>query len=208
VKRLVIIKKDGSILVHRPRGYSPVNWHPPGCFFEIQHIKDRLCIRAVHRKYKETLKIFFKKVYSILVLDIVDESEFTLYASENDMQKAILRYPEIIEPKFRPISYEKKVEPGFIDVYGIDSLNHLVVIEVKKSVRVKLPLCKLAKYLDTVKGNDGRVVRGILAAPRIGKGGLQLLNTLDIEFKQLTPRKCAEILGHEGGGIALDEFIF
>jgi len=51
------------------------------------------------------------------------------------------------------------------------------------------------------------VVRGILAAPKIGKGVQQLLSTLNIEFKQLTPRKCAEVLGKKGEGLALDEYI-
>jgi RecB family endonuclease NucS len=27
-ERIVIIKEDGSVLVHRPTDYSPVNWQP------------------------------------------------------------------------------------------------------------------------------------------------------------------------------------
>ncbi|HEX7482606.1 MAG TPA: endonuclease NucS, partial [Candidatus Bathyarchaeia archaeon] len=29
-ERLLIIKSDGSLLVHRPIGYEPVNWQPAG----------------------------------------------------------------------------------------------------------------------------------------------------------------------------------
>jgi len=29
-ERLLIIKPDGSTLIHRPRDYAPVNWQPPG----------------------------------------------------------------------------------------------------------------------------------------------------------------------------------
>ena len=32
-ERVLIIKEDGSILVHRSKGYEPINWQPPGCFF-------------------------------------------------------------------------------------------------------------------------------------------------------------------------------
>ncbi|MEM1923446.1 MAG: endonuclease NucS, partial [Nitrososphaerota archaeon] len=33
-ERLVIIKQDKSVLVHRPTGYEPVNWQPSGSHIE------------------------------------------------------------------------------------------------------------------------------------------------------------------------------
>jgi RecB family endonuclease NucS len=33
-ERIVIFKKDSSVLVHRPVGYEPINWQPPGCIFQ------------------------------------------------------------------------------------------------------------------------------------------------------------------------------
>lgn len=38
-ERLLIIKADGSLLVHRPTGYEPVNWQPSGSIFHAQ-LKD------------------------------------------------------------------------------------------------------------------------------------------------------------------------
>ena len=40
-ERLVILKPDGSALVHRPKDYSPVNWQPPGSLFQTQLRKRR-----------------------------------------------------------------------------------------------------------------------------------------------------------------------
>lgn len=206
-ERFVIIKEDGSILVHRPKNYSPVNWHPAESHFEVQILKDKLLIKAFHRRFREVLKVFFRSVYLILVLDIVDKGEFTLYASEEDMQKAVLAHPEIIEKGFVPISYEKKVEPGFIDIYGIDSSNRLVVIEIKKKTAGRAAVLQLAKYLETIRGNSSRKVRGIIAAPALAKGVQQLLLTLDIEYKSLHPKKCAEILGQKNKTTLLDKYI-
>ena len=31
--RILIIKRDGAVLVHRPIGYAPVNYQRPGCIF-------------------------------------------------------------------------------------------------------------------------------------------------------------------------------
>lgn len=34
-ERVAIVKQDGSVLVHRPVGYEPVNWQPSGCLVKV-----------------------------------------------------------------------------------------------------------------------------------------------------------------------------
>ncbi len=194
-ERLVIIKEDGSVLIHRPSGYEPVNWQPPGCFFQTKAVGDVLRIRAVRQKPRESVGIFFNRIYLLSVLSLVDRGEFSLYASEEDMQRAVLLKPEIIEAGFKPISYEKKVEPGFVDVYGTDKNGNFVVVEIKRKTAGRKAAFQLAKYVESIKGKVNRDVRGILAAPRIAKGVQKLLATLKLDFKPLDPKKCTEILG-------------
>jgi len=193
-ERIVMIKEDGSVLVHRPTGYEPVNWQPPGCIFQTHVVNDVLRIRAVRRKPQESVRLFFDRIYLISALNITDSGEFALYASEEDMQKAILLDPSLIEPDFKPISYEKKVEPGFIDVYGIDKDGRFVVVEIKRKTASRDAALQLAKYVESIRGMVNRQVRGILSAPHMGKGVQKLLATLGLDFKSLDPRKCAEIL--------------
>ena len=193
-ERILIIKEDGSLLVHRSVSYEPVNWQPPGCIFQIQGKDNILEIRAVRQKPAESVKVFFDKIFMISALSLVDSGEFSLYASEEDMQKAILLEPSLLEDGFKPISYEKKVEPGFVDVYGMDKNGKLVVVEIKRKTAGKEATLQLAKYIDAVKGKANREVRGILAAPNIAKDVQRLLATLGLEFKSLDPRKCADIL--------------
>lgn len=193
-ERILIIKEDGSVLVHRSVGYEPVNWQPPGCIFHVLAKNDVLEIRAVRRKPAESVKVYFDKIYMVSALSLVDSGRFSLYASEGDMQKAILLEPSLLEEGFKPISYEKKVEPGFVDVYGVDKSGKLVVAEIKRKTAGKGAALQLAKYIDAVKGRANREVRGILVAPNIAKDVQRLLATLGLEFKALDPRKCAEIL--------------
>lgn len=204
--RIVIIKEDGSVLVHRPSDYSPVNWQPPGCLFETKAVEDELVIRAIRQRPKETIRIFFMQIYAIGVLDLVDEGDFSLFASEDDMQKAILANPDLIEPGFRPISHEKRVEPGFVDVYGIDERGRLVVIEIKRKTAGKTAVLQLAKYLEAIRDSTNREIRGVLVAPEISRGTQPLLATLNLEFKALSPRKCAEILSKARTRKILDFF--
>jgi len=206
-ERILIIKEDGSLLVHRSIGYEPVNWQPPGCIFKTNMEKDLLHIQAVRRKPRESLRIYFNKIYLISVLRLVDRGIFSLYASEEDMQKAILIKPSLIEEGLKLITYEKKVEPGFIDIYGIDKKGRLVIIEIKRKTAGKEAALQLAKYVESVKRSTNRKIRGILVAPSIAKGVQRLLISLGLEFKRLDPKKCAEIL-QKSGIKKLSDFLY
>jgi len=193
-ERIVIFKEDGSVLVHRPTGYEPVNWQPPGCLFSVNVANNALQIRAIRRKPSESVKIFFNKVYQVSVLSLVDKGEFSLYASEEDMQRAILLKPSLLEEGFKPITYEKKVEPGFVDIYGIDKNGKFVVVEIKRKSAGREAVLQLARYVDSIRGMVNREVRGVLVAPNIAKGVQRLLVTLGLDFKALDPKKCASML--------------
>jgi hypothetical protein len=194
-ERILIVKADGSFLVHRSTGYEPVNWMPEGkVIFHAQSRGPMLEIRAVRQKPPESVKVSFDNIQLVTVLSLIDAAEFSLYASEEDMQKAILLKPELLEEGFKLISWEKKVEPGFIDVYGTDKDGKLVVVEIKRKTAGKDAVLQLAKYIEAIKSKADREVRGILASPNIAKDVQRLLVTFGLEFKQLDPKKCAEIL--------------
>lgn len=217
-ERIVIIKEDGALLVHRPRGYEPVNWMPGGdVSFHVKLLRQEpeegqirefaakrqlrtqvsgevLQIKAVRRRPAESVTVSLDHVHLISVLKIVDRAEFSLYASEGDMQKAILLEPSLVEEGFRPVTYEKKVEPGFVDVYGVDGDGRFVVVEIKRKTAGKEAALQLARYVESVRGTVNREVRGILVAPSIAKGVQRVLATLGLDFKALNPKRCAEIL--------------
>lgn len=197
-ERILIIKADGSLLVHRPVGYEPVNWQPSGSVFHTQIKENYLEVHAVRQKPRENVKIKFTSILLISALNLSDAGEFVLNASEEDMHKAILIKPSLIEDGFKPICYEKKVEPGFVDVYGEDKNGKLVVVEVKRKMAGKEAALQLARYIDALKVRANRELRGVLAAPSLGKDVQKLLYTLGLEFKTLEPKKCAEVLKKTG----------
>jgi RecB family endonuclease NucS len=133
-------------------------------------------------------------VLVVSALSLNDSGEFLLYASEEDMHRAILLKPALLEEGFKPISYEKKVEPGFVDIYGEDKDGKLVVIEVKRKTAGKEAVLQLARYIDAIKEKANRELRGVLVAPSLGKDVQRLLVTMGLEFKALDPKKCAEVL--------------
>lgn len=193
-ERIVMIKSDGSVLVHRSSGYEPVNWQPHGCVFSTRVANGVLEIRTVRRQPREAVHIHFDRVYLVAALSLVDAGEFSLYASEEDMQRAVLAMPGLIEDGFKPISYEKHVEPGFVDVYGNDKEGRFVVVEIKRKTAGKGAVLQLARYVEAIRAMVNREVRGVLAAPNIAKEVQRLLASLGLDYKALDPKKCAEIL--------------
>lgn len=214
-ERIIIIKRDGALLIHRPVGYEPINWMPGGeILYHVELIKDEekltdfkqsgknvkekvkplLLVKSIRRNPRETVAVFFDRIFLLSAFQLVDEGKFSLYASEEDMQRAIILNPSIIEDGFKPVEYEKRVEPGFVDVYGVDKDGRMVVIEIKRRTAGKEAVLQLAKYVKAIKASIGREVRGILAAPRASREALILLESLGLDFKRLDPRKCSEII--------------
>lgn len=193
-ERIVLFKPDGSALVHRPRDYAPVNWQPPGSLFRTRMDDELLRIRIFRRRENEVLEVSFDEVLLVAILDLKDSGEFYLFASEEDMQRAILIEPSLLEDGFRPITAERPVEPGFIDILGVDKDNVLTVVEIKRKAATKEAVLQLKKYMDVFRIDSERSVRGILVAPELSRGAQRMLASLGLEFKALSPQKCAEVL--------------
>jgi len=206
-ERLVIFKPDGSTLIHRPRDYSPVNWQPAGSLFNTKMFEEKLVIRVYRPKEKETLQITFLKVIMVAALDLHDNGEFILYASEKDMQEAILFDPSLLEEGFKPLEAERTVEPGFIDIIGVDKKNTLTIVEIKRNPATRKDVLQLNKYMKIYRVDNGRMVRGILVAPEIKKNAKKELDFLGYEFKALTPQECSNVLKRKKSKVLTDFFI-
>lgn len=198
-QRIAIFKPDGSALIHRPRDYSPVNWQPSGSLFSTKLKDDVLEVKVYRRKERETMRVFFTEFSLVAVLDLIDVGGFTLYATEKDMQEAILFKPELLEEDFRPIMKEKAVDPGFIDILGYDKNNVLTVIEIKRNKATKEAVEQLKKYVDVIDLDERRQIRAILVAPDIAKNAQIKLKLYGYEFKSLTPQTAAVVLKQKKG---------
>jgi len=145
------------------------------------------------------MEVTFTDVALVAVLDLVDAGEFSLYASEKDMQEAILYRPDLLEEGFRPIAKEMPVDPGFIDIIGVDKMNRLTVVEIKRVKASKDAVNQLKKYMEVIDRDEGRPVRAILVAPELAKGAERLLKSYGYEYRQLSPQMCSEVLKEKKG---------
>src|SRR5207237_10433934 len=56
-ERLIVLKGDGCVLVHRGRDYQPVNWQPSGCVFQTRIECGRRLVKVLETSRVETLMI-------------------------------------------------------------------------------------------------------------------------------------------------------
>jgi len=209
--RLVVIKADGSVLVHRPTGYEPVNWMPgrynsssksqkqAGCVFQVK-ITDggELEVRAARLQPSEVLNIYFTKVFLLTVSSLIDDGAFSLYVTEYDMKRAILTKPHLIEEGFRPLTAEKDIgKSGFIDVFGEDARGAFLIVEIKRVPAGKDAVLQLDRYVTALRGRVNRPIRGMIAAPTFRKEAQPLLAGSKLEFRCLSLKKCYEVLKWE-----------
>ena len=192
-ERIVILKQDGSTLIHRPTGYKPVNWQPSGASIKIKPDDTQLIIEIVRRSPKEIIQIYFKNISMISSNKMKDNSTLYMYATEKDMQKAIFLNPDIIENGLRNLVIEKVHPDGYIDILANDENKNTVILELKRKKATKADVLQMYKYVELYRKTNSNI-RGILVAPSLAKGSQLMLDSLNLEFKALSPEACSQLL--------------
>ncbi len=196
-ERILIVKTDGSVLVHRPTGYEPVNWQPPKCLARAEMTDDGngLRVTATREKPRESLRVTFTMVSALLAGSLRDEGEFALHVTEDQMRQAILTQPGLIEEGLRPLREEMSLgDSGFTDVVAEDLHGALVIIEIKRNPATREAVLQLKRYVETLKSRVNRRIRAIIAAPKLNSAARIAVERLNFEFKKLTPEDCAHAL--------------
>ncbi|MEE9176608.1 MAG: endonuclease NucS domain-containing protein, partial [Thermodesulfobacteriota bacterium] len=132
-ERLIIVKKDGSVLVHRSEKYTPVNWQPPGTRVEYELTDNLFVLTALRPKPPEKMRVDLKSIKLIAASVLEDKAEMHITGMERDYVDKIIQDPCHIEDGFRLIREEKATYSGSIDLYGVDKDGSRVIVEVKRS---------------------------------------------------------------------------
>jgi len=188
-ERIVIVKPDGSVLVHQRAGREPVNWQPPGTRVRYQTETDNgtslFVIYSYRFKPPEKMYVRFKTIKTISAYMLRDDQALQITGAESDIADRILSDPSIIEEGLRITDREKQTRSGAIDLYGIDQDHTPVIIEVKRSQPTPSAVFQLKAYvLDHQHRHTGKAqVRGILCAPSIPAMIRTLLTENGLEWR-------------------------
>ncbi len=185
-ERVVMVKQDGTVLVHQPTLREPVNWQPAGSKTEFKVEKGFLILRSRHTRPPEKMKITFREVKFVTVAVLHDKAKLLISGMEADVVNEIISNPSVIEEGFRICKREKHVKSGLIDLFGYDVNHTPVVIEVKRSLASISAVHQLRMYVNDVKKDvEAANVRGILCAPRVPDMVKKLLSEYGLEWREV-----------------------
>lgn len=198
-ERMILLKPDGSFLIHQERKVDPVNWQPPKSKSRTYIKDDSLYLESHRRSPKEKLEVEIKKIHFANYAVARDYQELEIAGYEKDMGDMIMKHPHVVEEGFKPTNREYSTEHGFIDILGKDKEGNLMVLELKCRKAGVNAVKQIRRYLSDFEDPENdylkevqaekKKIRGILVAPSIGEDAKELLEEEGIEFKAVEPPK-------------------
>jgi RecB family endonuclease NucS len=160
--RLLIIKADGSVLVHADAGgYKPLNWMTPPTV--IEEAQGHIVVRKL--KGEDRLDIRLAEVVSDSA-HAMDEDADRLEKDgvEAHLQEALAALPERCGEGFRLVRREWPTDIGPVDLMCRDAADGWVAVEIKRIGTIEA-VEQLARYLERIRRDPALAdCCGVLAA--------------------------------------------
>jgi hypothetical protein len=159
--RLLILKADGSVLVHDDAGgYKPLNWMSGSTF--VEQDGDTLVVRKP--KTDDMLEIRLAEVLSDVTHDMGEPAGLEKDGVERELQVELAALPEVLEPGLRLVRREWPTDIGPVDLVCRDENDGWVAVEVKRVATIEA-VEQLSRYLERICQDPALAAcRGILAA--------------------------------------------
>ena len=187
--RVILIKPDGTFIIHQDRNLEPVNWQPPKTKITAFEHQGIVKLHGIRRSPQESLEVEIYQAHFVSYFKGEDSESLKLAGYEADMGDLIWQQPELVEPGFRATNREYHTPQGYIDIIGKDREGNLTILELKSRKAGVQAVKQLRRYLDCFSDHK-RYVRGILIAPSITDDALEMLEKQRIEFKAMeVPRE-------------------
>jgi RecB family endonuclease NucS len=173
--RLLMLKGDGSILVHSDSGsYKPLNWMNPPCSISVQEPDEEQVALGVQEVWRVSQAKTADILY-VLIFEVIHELEHHLGIDpglikdgvEAHLQELLAEHLEVWDPKATLIRREYFTAIGPVDILAKDGNGQTVAIELKRRGDID-GVEQLTRYLELLNRDPQlRPVRGIFAAQEI-----------------------------------------
>jgi endonuclease len=167
--RLLILKDDGSVLVHADAGgYKPLNWMtPPTVIEEEGEPLESIVVRKRAGKAEDRLEIRIVELLSDVTHEMGEAAGLEKDGVERDLQEALAAAPERLDEELRLVRREWPTEVGPVDLMCRDSEDGWVAVEIKRIGTIEA-VEQLSRYLECIRVDPAKAeCRGILAAQQL-----------------------------------------
>jgi RecB family endonuclease NucS len=160
--RLLMVKADGTILIHSDAGSKALNWMSPPCSFA-----EEPGTWTVRNKAGESLRIDIEEVVSDTTVELGVDPGLVKDGVEAHLQALLAEQCESLEPGLRLVRREYPTDIGPVDLLCRDVEGATVAVEIKRRGEID-GVEQLARYLERLDRDPLlRPVRGVLAAQEI-----------------------------------------
>jgi RecB family endonuclease NucS len=182
--RLLILKDDGSVLVHADAGgYKPLNWMTPPTVLDEDG--ETLVVRKRAGKSEDRLEIRLVEVLSDVRHEMGEAAGLEKDGVERELQEELAAGPDALGEELRLVRREWPTDLGPVDLMCRDEDSGWVAVEVKRVAGLEA-VEQLSRYLERIQLDPARAeCRGILAAQRFRPQAVTLAESRGI--------RCVEI---------------
>jgi endonuclease len=167
--RLIMVKADGSVLVHADAGgYKPLNWMTPPTV--IEETRGRVVVRKRAGASEDRLEISIAEILSDVSHDMgAPDGDAGLEKDgvEAHLQELLAGQPEWCGEGFRLVRREWPTDIGPVDLMCQDLDEEWVAVEIKRVAGIEA-VEQLTRYLERIRCDPAfSACRGVLAAQAI-----------------------------------------
>jgi len=187
-RRLLIVKADGTVIVHGDRGHKALNWMSPPC-----SILERPDGWTVTGARGERLEIAITEIHHDTTHELGAEPGLRKVGSETELQWLLAQSPDAIGPGLRLVAREFPTDLGPVDLLMRDASGGALAVEVKR-VGELAAVEQLSRYLERLNRDASLApVRGVLAAQTIKPQTRVLarargIDCVEVDFDRLAGR--------------------
>jgi endonuclease len=175
--RLLILKDDGSVLVHDDAGgYKPLNWMTAPTV--VEEVGDTLLVRKP--KTEDVLEIRLVEVLSDVAHDMGESAALQKDGVERDLQQELAAAPSSLGEELTLVKREWSTDVGPVDLMCRDEGGEWVAVEIKRIGTIEA-IEQLTRYLAFIREDPAKsACRGILAAQKLKPQAIALAESRGI----------------------------
>ncbi len=164
--RLIMVKADGSVLVHADAGgYKPLNWMTPPTV--IEEGPGQMIVRKRAGQSEDRLEIRISELLSDAIHELDPDPALTKDGVEAHLQELLAEQPHRCGEGFRLVRREWPTDIGPVDLMCRDSEERWVAVEIKRVAGIEA-VEQLSRYLERIQLDPELAsCRGVLAAQEI-----------------------------------------
>ena len=170
--RLLMIKADGSFMVHADSGgYKPSNWMTAPTVIETTgEPPERIVVRKRAGATEDRLEIEIAEIVSDIEHDFGPPTQAAALEKdgvERDLQEALAAAPQFCGEGFRLVRREWPTDIGPVDLMCRDGADCWIAVEIKRVATIDA-VEQLSRYLERIRCDPAMATcRGVLAAQSI-----------------------------------------